>query len=126
MSLLFIVFIVIGSASAGRLDIEAFGLRNVALVTIFIILLTIVSFFYARLLRLSAADSTAVQMETMVRNVNLGVLLKASMFPAVFQASTTTSSSIGDTVLFTILLYGAIQMISVSYTHLTLPTILLV
>jgi BASS family bile acid:Na+ symporter len=42
-----------------------------------------------------------------VRNVNLGVLIKASMFPVVVGASNT----LGDMVLFTVLLYGALQML---------------
>jgi len=52
-------------------------------------------------------DVTAIQMEVVVRNVNLGVLIKASMFPVVVGASNT----IGDMVLFTVLLYGAVQML---------------
>jgi len=107
VSLLFIALIVIGSASAGRLDIDAFGLSNIAMVFIFIVLLTIISVLSAKLLKLSSPDRTAIQMEVVVRNVNLGVLIKASMFPVVAGSAT----SIGDMVLFTILLYGAIQML---------------
>ena len=107
ISLLFIVFIVVGSASAGRLDIDAFGINNVWMVFFFIITLTIVSIVTAKLLRLSAQDGTAIQMEVVVRNINLGVLIKASMFPVI----AGSAASIGDMVLFTILLYGAIQML---------------
>ena len=107
ISLLFIVFIVIGSASAGRLDIDAFGRSNVWVVFIFIIALTFISLISVKLLKLSAQDNTAIQMEVVVRNINLGVLIKASMFPVIVG----TAASIGDMVLFTILLYGAIQML---------------
>lgn len=107
ISLLFIVFIVVGSATAGRLDIDAFGINNVWMVFFFIITLTIVSIVTAKLLRLSAQDGTAIQMEVVVRNINLGVLIKASMFPVI----AGSAASIGDMVLFTILLYGAIQML---------------
>ena len=107
ISLLFIVFIVIGSASAGRLDIDAFGRSNVWVVFIFIVALTFISLLSVKLLKLSAQDHTAIQMEVVVRNINLGVLIKASMFPVI----AGTAASIGDMVLFTILLYGAIQML---------------
>lgn len=60
-----------------------------------------------RLLRLATPDCTAIEMEVVVRNVNLGVLIKASMFPAVAGAV----NQIGDTVLFAILLYGGVQML---------------
>jgi len=46
-------------------------------------------------------------MEVIIRNVNLGVLIKASLFPI----SATGSNTIGDAVLLTILLYGALQIL---------------
>jgi len=107
VSLLFIVFIIVGSSSAGRLDLDAFGTANIWMVFIFIIVLAAVSLLAAKLLNLSTPDNTAIQMEVVVRNVNLGVLIKASMFPVVAGSAT----SIGDIVLFTILLYGGIQML---------------
>ena len=51
----------------------------------------------------------AIKMEIVVRNVNLGLLIKASMFPAA--AESVEANTVGDIVLFTIVLYGAIQMI---------------
>ena len=40
-------------------------------------------------------------------NTNLGVLLKASLFPA----SSAATGQLGDSVLFTLLLYGGLQLI---------------
>lgn len=77
------------------------------LVSVFIVVLAIVAWITSRLLRLSIADSSAIEMEVIVRNVNLGVLIKASMFPAVAGAI----NAIGDMVLFTVLLYGGVQML---------------
>ncbi len=107
LSLLFIAFIVVGSASAGRLDIDAFGIANVQMVIVFILVITFISIMAAKLSNLTTQDGTAIQMEVVVRNINLGVLIKASMFPVVAGTATQT----GDMVLFTILLYGAIQML---------------
>lgn len=73
----------------------------------FIVVLIIVSWLSLKLLRLSRADATAIEMEVVARNVNLDVLIKASMFPVVPGADNT----IGDMVLFAVLLYGGLQML---------------
>jgi len=106
-SLFGIALIIIGSSSAGRLDTEAFGGDNILLVVAFVIALTVAGWLIPKLFGLVKPDVTAIQMEVVVRNVNLGVLIKASMFPVVVGASNT----VGDMVLFTVLLYGAVQML---------------
>lgn len=106
-SLFGILLIVVGSASAGRLDLDAFGGQNLLLVCVFVIILGVVGWSASRLLRLSKADSTAIELEVIVRNVNLGLLIKVSMFPAV----AGLADPLGDMVLFTILLYGALMML---------------
>lgn len=106
-SLFGILLIVVGSASAGRLDVAAFGSENLLLVCAFIVILSISAWFASRLLRLSRTDSTAIEMEVIVRNVNLAVLIKASMFPA----AAGGVNALGDMVLFTVLLYGGLQML---------------
>lgn len=106
-SLLGIAFIVIGSASAGRLNLDAFGMDNVLLVVLFTLALVVTGWVAPRLFRLTRADSTAIEFETFVRNTNLGVLLKASLFPA----SAGVNAQLGDTVLFTVLLYGGLQLL---------------
>ena len=106
-SLLGIVLIVVGSVSAGRLDLHAFGLGNVRLVLYFTLVLVAVGWAAPRLFRLSRPDSTAVEFEVIVRNTNLGVMLKASLFPAAAGAT----AKLGDTVLFTVLLYGGLQLL---------------
>lgn len=106
-SLFGILMIVVGSLSAGRLNIEVFGAHNILLVSIFIVSLAVISWLAARILRLHRPDRTAIEMEVVVRNVNLGVLIKASMFPAIANGD----NLIGDMVLFTVLLYGTLQML---------------
>ena len=106
-SLLGIGLIVIGSISAGRLDLNAFGLENVKLVLLFTLLLVGIGWLAGRLFGLPRADATAVEFEVIVRNTNLGVLLKASLFPA----SVAATAQLGDTVLFTLLLYGGLQLL---------------
>ncbi len=106
-SLLGILMIVIGSASAGRLDANAFGTDNMIMVALFALGLAVMGYLVPRVLGLSRADATAIEFEVIVRNVNLGVLIKAALFPAAVAAT----AAIGDMVLFTLLLYGALQML---------------
>jgi BASS family bile acid:Na+ symporter len=101
-----IVLIVIGSASAGRLDGDAFGVNNMQLLFLFILIVTAAGCLATRLFRRSRADATAIEIEVVIRNVNLGVMLKASLFPAASMAT----AKIGDIVLFTLLFYAVMQL----------------
>jgi BASS family bile acid:Na+ symporter len=105
-SLLGILLIVIGSIAAERLNLEVFGMGNVMLVVFFALLLMSTGWLAPRMFGLSRADSTAIEFEVIVRNINLGVLLKASLFPA----SAGATGQLGDSVLFTLLLYGGLQL----------------
>jgi BASS family bile acid:Na+ symporter len=106
-SLLGILLIVIGSGLAGRLNLEAFGYGNMLIVLLFTVSLSLMAYLVPRLMRLSRPDSIAIEFEVIVRNVNLGVLIKASIFPAAASAT----ARLGDMVMFTLLLYGALQML---------------
>lgn len=107
ISLVGLLMIVVGAASSGRLDLKLFGLTNFALMIVFIIAMAIVSGLISwGLLKLSHSDATAVDMEVVVRNINLGLMLKALIFPAVIGKE----DPIGDMVLLTLLLYGGMQM----------------
>lgn len=106
-SLLGIVLIIIGSTSAGRLDLEAFGAANVGFVALFMLMMVVVGAAVPRLMRLEKRDAIAVEFEVIVRNSNLGVMIKASLFPA----AAASTAQLGDTVLFTVLLYGGLQLL---------------
>lgn len=107
LSLFAILMIVVGSSAAGRLDLEAFGTANTILVLLFVIVLAMVTWLAGTLIGFSKRDQTAVEMEVIVRNINLGVLLKVSLFPVV----AGQDNSLGDQVFFALLLYGAVQML---------------
>jgi BASS family bile acid:Na+ symporter len=106
-SLFGIAMIVVGSASAGRLDLNAFGLENILLMLVFVLTLTTIGWSAPRLFRVPRVDAVAIEFEVIVRNVNLGVLLKASLFPA----SAGATAQLGDAVLFALLLYGGLQLL---------------
>ena len=105
-SLFGILLIVIGSAAAGRLDLRVFGVTNVLLVLFFTAVLVTMALVVPRLVRLPRPDATAIEFEVVVRNVNLGVMLKASMFPA----ASAETAALGDAVFFSLLLYGGLQL----------------
>ncbi|MFK8012494.1 MAG: bile acid:sodium symporter family protein [Marinicellaceae bacterium] len=111
LSLIGILLIVIGSISAGRLDLGAYGGQNISLVVLFVLLLLVASWLVSQLSNLSNADRTAIEMEVIVRNVNLAVLIKALLFPI----KSEITQAIGDLVLVTVLLYGAIQLLFAAF-----------
>ena len=92
---------------SGRLDVEVFGVTNILLMGLLMAIFAMASGLVSRLLGLSSYDSTAINMEVVVRNVNLGIMLKASLFPAIVGKV----DPIGDMVLFSLLAYGAIQLV---------------
>ncbi len=106
-SLLGLLFIVIGSAMSGRLDAQTFGVTNILLIALLILTLAMASWLAGKVTGLSSVDSTAINIEVVVRNVNLGLLLKASLFPAVIGKP----DPVGDMVLFSLLAYGVMQLL---------------
>ncbi|WP_395373656.1 bile acid:sodium symporter family protein [Marinicella sp. W31] len=105
ISLFVILLIVIGALGAGRLDMQAFGLHNILLVLALLVAMFIATWVITKLFGLARKDATAIEMEVLVRNVNLGLLIKVSLFPA------SGADPMGDVVLFTILMYGAFQLL---------------
>jgi len=105
-SLLGILAIVVGSALAGRLNVTAFGYGNVLLLALFALLLAVPGYLLPRLTGLSRPDCTAILFEVNMRNINLGVLIKASIFPA----AVVETAQLGNTVLLTLILFGAAQL----------------
>ena len=106
-SLFFILLIIIGATVSGRVDLPRFGMENLAIVLGFLALLASASLFLPRMLGLASRDVTAINIEVTVRNGNLGLLIKASMFPAV----AGVSDPIGDAILFTVLIYGGAALL---------------
>jgi BASS family bile acid:Na+ symporter len=106
LSIFVIVLIVIGAAGAGRIDIDKFNSRDIATLVAFIAGLAICSWLVARLAGLNRPDSATINIEVAFRNSNLGLLIKASLFPAIVGVA----DPVGDMVLFTVLLYAGLAM----------------
>jgi len=107
ISLIIILAIVIGSAMAGRLDLEAFGYNNVGIIFCFTLLLAIVAYTAPRIIGLNRANCGAIEFEVVVRNINLGVLINASIFPL----ADPSTAALGTLVLVSLLLYGGIMLL---------------
>ena len=105
-SVLGIALIVVGSLSAGRLDLYTFGFDNTLRVVAFAAVLWGIGWVAPRLRRLSRPDATAIEIEVILRNINLAVLVKASLFPA----ATAATGALGDMVLLTVLFYGSVEL----------------
>jgi BASS family bile acid:Na+ symporter len=105
-SLFVILLIIIGSAGAGRIDPRMYGWEGVLLILLLAVLVQQLAVLPAWLLGLTRRDGIALAIETTVRNTNLGLLIKASVFPAV----PGVLDPVGDGVLFVTLLYGGIAL----------------
>ena len=102
ISLAFIGAMVVGGAGAGRLDPQAYGALGLASIFGFCVLASAFAFLGSRVARFSPPDRLAIGIEATIRNTNLALLVKASLFPAV----AGVADPIGDGMFFVALLYG--------------------
>ena len=105
-SLLGIGIIVFGSLGSCRLNFSNTSTDDIAVLFTFIVSLTLVGVWLTKGFALAQQDNRAIEMEVVVRNINLGFLLKVSLFPTV----AGESNPVADMALFTMLLYGAWQL----------------
>lgn len=106
LSLLFLSLMVVGSLASGRIHITAYGLWVPVGIVTFCVLAQILSMGLAWLVRLSDPDNLAIGIEVTLRNMNLALLLKASLFPIVVGGD----NRLTDAVLFVILYYGGTSL----------------
>ena len=106
-SLLGIVMIAAGSIGSGRLNIANTPTADLVTLLGFIIGLTIIGIGLTKAFGLAQEDNTAIEMEVVVRNINLGFLLKVSLLPLV----AGEVNAVADMVLLSLLLYGSWQLV---------------
>lgn len=105
-SLCVIGMMVIGGAAAGRIDPAAYGWVTPLAIVVFSVLCMNAGILLSRLMRLPRRDRIAVGIEAGVRNTNLALLIKASVFPA----ELGVVDPIGDGAFFVALLYGGVAL----------------
>lgn len=106
-SLAVIGMIVVGSAGAGRIDAAAFGWMGPVVIVLFAFSIQQVSSLAVLASGLQRRDLVAIGIEVTVRNTNLALLIKASLFPAV----AGVADPVADGVLFVVLLYGGVALL---------------
>lgn len=105
-SIVLLALIIAINIASGRLSLWQYGWRTPAAFALFALFSMWASYLLGFLLRLSHADAFTVVIEVLVRNAHLGLLLKASLFPA----SVGGGNSTVDGVLYAILLYGLLSL----------------
>jgi len=102
ISITFILAMVIGGAGSGRLDPRAYGALGLAAIFLLAFMAGTIATLSCKLARLTPRDRIAIAIEATIRNTNLALLVKASVFPAVVGVV----DPIGDGMFFVALLYG--------------------
>lgn len=122
-SLAVIGLMVIGAGGSGRLDPAAYGVIAPIAIVLLAVIGQLVTLGICLLSRVTPEERVAIGIEATIRNSNLGILVKASLFPAVVGVI----DPIGDGMFFVALLYGgaaifvALPLILVSRRRLAPP-----
>lgn len=104
LSLAVVVCIAIGSAGAGRLEIGAHSVRPLAAIVGLVVAFQIAGTVPGWLLGFSRGEIAALAIESTIRNTNLALLLKVSLFPV----TAGVPNPLADGILFVALLYGGL------------------
>jgi BASS family bile acid:Na+ symporter len=106
ISIVVILFMIVGSAGAGRIDATAYGWVGPIAILAFSFLAQRTAMRLARLFQLPGPDGLAIGVEVTIRNTNLALLIKASLFPMV----AGVADPVADGALFVALLYGGFAL----------------
>jgi BASS family bile acid:Na+ symporter len=106
ISIAFILAMVVGSAGSGRLDPRAYGAMGPVAIFLLCLLAAQAAHASSRLAGLLPRDRLTISVEATIRNTNLAILVKASVFPAV----AGVADPIGDGMFFVALLYGGVAL----------------
>jgi BASS family bile acid:Na+ symporter len=105
-SFFFIGLMVVGGAGSGRLDATAYGALGPLAIALLCVSVQAIAWAATRMAGLAAPERVAIGIEVTIRNTNLALLVKASLFPAV----TGVADPIGDGMFFCALLYGGLAL----------------
>lgn len=105
-SLVVLGILVIGSLGSGRIDFSSYSFKIPILVFFYCLIIQIVILRGSRhVLKFSHRDSTALGIESSMKNINLSLLIAASFFSLEGE-----NSKFGGGVLFVLLLYGGVSL----------------
>ncbi len=105
-SLVALAVLVVGSLGSGSIDFSAYGRRVPLLVFLYCLTIQIVILRGSlHLFKFSRRDSTALAIESSMKNINLSLLIAASLFGIKGE-----NAQFGAGVLFVLLLYGGVSL----------------
>lgn len=110
LSIFIIVLMIIGASGAGRVDPMQQGLSAIIGLLALAVVAQLTAIVASRIARLPAPDAAAVTVEVTIRNTNLALMLKASLFPAI----PGVPDPLGDGVFYIALMYGGIALALIS------------
>ena len=102
ISMAILAIFIVSALFSGRIKVTDYGWRTPAALLLFSIISFWICYALGFLIRLKVVDSFTVGIECVVRNVQLGILLAASLFPA----NPLKDDSIGSGAIFALLFYG--------------------
>ena len=102
-----ILMMAVGAGGSGRLDPRAYGLLGPLSIFILAFAMQQAAQVTTRLARLEPPDRLAIGVEVTIRNTNLALLVKASLFPA----AVGVVDPVGDGMFFVALLYGGVALL---------------
>jgi BASS family bile acid:Na+ symporter len=105
-SLVVILFMIVGSAGAGRVDPWVYGWMGPFAIVAFSLLAQWSAMGLSRVAGLSGPDRLAIGVEVTIRNTNLALLIKASLFPV----TPGVADPVADGAFFVALLYGGFAL----------------
>jgi BASS family bile acid:Na+ symporter len=108
VSVALLALYIMGALLGGRVVIAHHGWRAPLAVVLLAAATVWLSYGLGLLARLPGADMFTVVIEVVVRNIQLGLLLKAKLFPA----GDDDTSGIADDVLFVLLCYGGVSLLA--------------
>jgi BASS family bile acid:Na+ symporter len=101
-----VIVMIVGSVGSGRVHPAEYGLKGPLAIIVFCLLAQQLSMLPFRVLGWPRANCLSVGIEVTLRNLNLALLLKALLFPAVEKGV----DAIADGVLFVILAYAPVGL----------------
>jgi BASS family bile acid:Na+ symporter len=105
-SIVVILFMIVGSAGAGRIDPWTYGWVGPLAIFGFAFLAQRSAMVFGRIARLPGRDRLAIAVEVTIRNTNLALLIKASLLPV----TAGVADPVADGAFFVALLYGGFAL----------------
>lgn len=101
------IYYIFASVQVGRIDLWAYGLPTHLSIILLVTLQSYGCNLISWIARMTVLERVTSQIEVVVRNVHLGLLLNASLFPV----GSSVTNDLGAGVLFVLLYYGATSLI---------------